>query len=271
MSIRILKICFLCGEVLDGNIDEDHVVQRQFVKGQPKQRGLDYTGTIEVHESCNDKFGNKSSNAESICPKALQLLKVLFNQKYLLRQKKVDPGLRLIAITEKDLKGFSKYDLEFFRLIDARNLPYSQITKSDFYKDRESIDPFKKPVNVALTVLAKSAAALLFRKHSYYPNGSWQIFATSFLGDPVIDYDPILGETKPFFPGVKAWIKQYENGDWFCAYKLDELNVYFIFPKTEDLSNINDLKKVMSDYDIVYFRSNRLFDMVGYEWSNNIY
>lgn len=271
MSLRIFKICFLCGEALEENVDEDHVVQRQFVKGQPKQKGLDYTGTIEVHESCNDKFGDKSSNAESICPKALQLLKVFFNQKYLLRQKKDDPELRLMAITENDLKGFSKDNLEFFGLIDGRKLPYSEIASSEFYKDKEPMDPFKKPVNVALTVLAKSAAALLFKRHSFYPNGSWNIFAASFLGDPIIDYDSILGKTKPFFPGVKAWIKQYENGDWFCAYKLDELNVYFIFPKTGNLSNINDLKKIMPDYDIVYFRSNKLIDMVGYEWSNNIY
>lgn len=271
MSMTVYKICFLCGETLDGNLDNDHIVQQQFVKGQPKQKGLDYTGTIEVHESCNKEFGNQSSNAEAICPKALQLLKLLFHQKYLLRQKKGEPELRIMAITENDLNGFSNSDLEYFGLIDGRKLPYSEITNSAFFKDKQQIDPFKKPVNVALTVLAKSAAALLFKRHSFYPLDSWNIFAISFLGDPVIDYDPILGETKPFYPGVKAWIKQYENGDWFCAYKLNELNVYFIFPKSEDLSNINDLKQILPEYDIMFFQSKKLTDMVGYEWSNNIY
>lgn len=271
MSFTIYKICFLCGEALDGNLDEDHIVQRQFVKGQPKQKGLDYTGTIEVHESCNKDFGNQSSNAESIFPKALQLLKLLFHQKYLLRQKKSEPELRIMAITENDLNGFSKSDLEYFGLIDGRELPYSQITSSAFFKDKQQIDPFKKPINIALTVLAKSSAALLYKRHSFYPIDSWNIFATSFLGDPAIDYDTILGETKPFSSGVKAWIKQYENGDWFCAYKLDELNVYFVFLKSEDLSSIKDLKQTLPEYDIAFFRSKKLTDMIGYEWASNIF
>lgn len=271
MSTIIFKICFLCGEALEGNLDDDHIVQKQFIKGQPKQKGLDYTGKIEVHESCNKKFGNSSSNAEAICPKALQLLKLYYSKKYLLREKKDDPELRIMAITENDLKGFSKSDLEYFGLIDGRKLPYSEITNSVFFKDKEKIDPFRIPINIALTVLAKSAAALLFSRYSFYPSDRWNIFATSFLGDPVIDYDHILGDTKPFFPGVKAWIKQYENSDWFCAYKLEELQVYFIFTKSEDLSNINGLKQTLPEFDIVNFRSKKLIDMVGYDWLNNVY
>jgi hypothetical protein len=271
MRKTIYKICFLCGEALDGNLDDDHIVQRQFVKGQPKQKGLDYSGTIKVHESCNKIFGNKSSNTEAICPKALQLLKLFFHQKFLLRQKNVEPELRIMAITESDLKGFSKSDLEYFGLIDGRTLPYSEITSSAFFKDKQQIDPFKKPINVALTVLAKSAAALLFKRHFFYPLANWDIFATSFLGDIAIDYDPILGETKPFYPGVKAWIKKYENGDWFCAYKLDELQVYFVFTKTEILSNVDELKIILPENDVLFFSSNKLIDMVGYDWSSNTY
>lgn len=271
MNNIILKICFLCGEALDGNSDVDHVVQRQFIKGQPKQRGLDYTGTIEVHESCNDKFGDKSSNLESICPKALQLLKLCFNEKYLFRQKKDDPKFKIIAFTEGDLKGFTKSDFDFFEFRDVRNLSYSEITNPDFYKYKAPLDPLKKPVNISLSVLAKSAAALLFKRYSFYPLEKWNIFATSFLGDPSIDYDLVLGETKPFYPGVKAWVKEYRNGDLFCTYKLDVFHVYFIFTKTEHLSNVDELKIIFPNNDIVFFRSKKLLDMVGYDWVINIY
>lgn len=271
MSDIILKICFLCGEALDANTDDDHVVQRQFVRGQPKQKGLDYTGTIEVHESCNDWFGDKSSNAESICQKALQLLKLRFNEKYLVRQKKDNPDIEIIAFTESDLKGFTKRDFDFFEFNDVRKLTNTEITSPDFFKNKTKLDPFKKPINVALSVLAKSAAALLFKRHSFYPLEKWNISATSFLGDPKIDYDPFLGETKPFYPGVKAWVKEYRNGDWFCAYKLDEFQVYYVFTKTESLSNVDELKLIFPNNDIVFFRSKKLIDLVGYDWASNIY
>jgi len=133
------------------------------------------------------------------------------------------------------------------------------------------VNPFEKPLNVALTVLAKSCGAMLFKRNSFFPIEKWRIFATSFCADSEVDYDIIFGNTKPFDVGVKMWIKQHQNNDWFCAYKLDELQVYFVFLSSSNYQNVYDLREILKDAEIYYFESEKLIHLINYKWSNYIF
>jgi hypothetical protein len=263
----ILKICYLCGEGLEGDINQDHTISKHLVIGQPKRRGFDYGGKIEVHRKCNSFFGNRSSNIETISQKAMQFLKIMFDpNKAIHRVKKNDPELEILAIEEKHINNFTKDDFTFFKLRDVRNEDYKTITSKEFINQYPKVNPLEKPLNVAITVLAKNCAAMLFKRNHFYPTDKWRIFATTFWGDKDIDYDTILGKTKPFEIGVKLWIKQYQSGDWFCAYKLDELQIYFVFLNSSNYQNIYELRVILKDAETYYFESDKLINLIDYNW-----
>ncbi len=268
----IVKICYLCGEALEGDINEDHTISKHLITGQPKRKDFDYGGKIEVHKKCNSLFGDRSSNIESISPKAMQLLKIMFDpNKTVHRVNKNNPELEILAFEEKHLKNFTKNDFTFFKLTDVRNEDYKTFTSKEFLEQLSKMNPLEKPLNVAITVLAKNCAAMLFKRNNFYPTDKWRIFATTFWGDTNIDYDTIFGKTKPFEIGVKLWNKPYQNGDWFCAYKLDELQIYFVFLNSSNYQNIYELRVVLKDAETYYFESEKLINLINYNWFHFVF
>lgn len=267
----VKKICYLCGDLLEGDINNDHTIPKHLITGQPKKRGCDYGGEMEVHKKCNSLFGNRSSNSETISPKALQLLKVMINpDKSIDIMKKDNHELIIKTIVGKHLEGFSNYDLTFFGLIDGRKENYNTLTSEKFLQQFPRIEPLEKPLNIILTVLAKSCGAFLFKRKHYYPSEKWRIYATSFWADSAVDFDLIFGEIKPFDIGVKLWIKECANNDWFCSYKLDELLVYFIFLNSSNYKNVYDLRGIIKNTQVHYFESEKLVNMINYNWSKHL-
>jgi hypothetical protein len=268
----IKKICYLCGDLLIGELDKDHTIQQQFIQGQPKKKGFDYGGTIEVHKVCNKAFGGKDGKSETYYRKAFKILDLILSKEDLtIFQRKDNPSIQILPILENDLKEFTQSDLEFFKFTKVTHLPYEEFTNEEFFKDKESFNPLDKPRNVALTVLAKSAAALIFKRFSYYPNEKWRIYALPIWGDKKIDYDSIFGNTKPFDVDLKIWTKQYLNGDWFVLYKLGKLQVFYLFLCSHNLKNVYEVQKMLaSDFQIYYYEAIKLLNLVGYEWSNYV-
>lgn len=265
-------LCYLCGKPLGNQkVNEDHVVQKLFMKrSQPKAKGFDYAGVLLTHEDCNNKFGGSGGRAETMCKKALQLLNALSSDKTLFCERKDNPNIRIVAIPFDQLPLFADDDKKFFGLIDVRNEPYEKLTSAAFLTGKEKINPFKSPVNVALSVLAKSAAAVLVKRGKISPSSQWRILAMPFYsGNADFDLDHIFGHTKPFEIGVKLWAKPFENQDWFVAYKHEGLLLFFCLGFSQDESNFRKLANRFKDATKLVFESHRLIDLVGYDWSDN--
>ncbi|GAG47616.1 unnamed protein product, partial [marine sediment metagenome] len=196
---------YLCGEEIEGLASKDHVFPKQFIKRkQPKVKGFAYAGVLPTHEECNNKFG-----AERMCQKSLQLIDALYNPEFLILQHKNNPEIEIMAFDSDCLLGFTKSDREFFKIIDARNTSIKELSDTEFYKDKTKTDPRKQALNIALSVLAKSAAAVLVRRYDISPNTSWRILCIPYHGaSPELNFDDLLGNTKPFEVGVKLWVDE---------------------------------------------------------------
>ncbi len=126
MSSSTVEICYLCGLPILTDKTDDHVLQRLFVKGtQPKEPGFKYGHVLPTHRSCNERFGNKGQGAESECRDALQRVH--------------DLHAEIMAGQRKDVWLYPR---------DASG---------------KISGPFVPDLNIALTVMAKSATAFLVR------------------------------------------------------------------------------------------------------------
>ena len=264
------KLCYLCGEPLEVQaMDQDHVFQKQFIKReQPKTPGYFYAGCLPVHKTCNNHFGKSGSKAESICHKALLLLNVLHDDKTLWRTHKDNPNINIIAIRSDLLPGFTGEDIKFFKLISLLKVDYDKWSSPSFFDKKEKVSPFEKPINTALTVLAKSSAAFLVKYENILPVSKWRILAVPYYASD-LSLDEILGHVKPIEIGFKFWVKKFPNGDKFTTYAIDNLCIFFCFALTQDLSNFKIINERLSDDNAYYFESNKLIDLVGYNWGNN--
>lgn len=262
-------ICYLCGkEISDQDHSDDHIVPKQFIKrSQPKVKGYDYAGVLPTHAACNNRFG-----AEIMCQKSLQLLGVLYNPDCLIsRQHKHHPDITIMAIKSECLKSFNNRDLRFFKIIDVRNKQYDEWSKPSFFEDKKRIDPFKRAWCIALSVLAKSAAAILVSRCGIPPDTSWEILCIPYFGaDSATDFDKFFGSTKPFEIGVKLWVRQFENGDWFALYKYKELLVHRLFTFSKDSKNIDVVRNIFPEADQLIFKGKRLIELSEYDWSRHV-
>lgn len=82
-----------------------------------------------------------------------------------------------------------------------RNIAYNRLQSVKFLQDQKPIKPFDKSVDVCLSVLAKSAAAILIKKFSISTTSNWIITAyPGFCKEININLDSLLGYTNK---GVK--------------------------------------------------------------------
>jgi len=270
MNSKNTKICYLCGELLGNEgVNDDHVFQKQFIKRkQPKTKGFFYAGCLPVHEKCNGYFGKSDSKAESICRKALLLFNALNNDKTLWRTHKNNPNVNIVAIRSDLLPGFTDEDIEFFKLINVQKIDYDKWSSPSYFDNKEKVSPYEKPINIALTVLAKSSAAFLVKYENIFPVLKWRILAISYYVSE-LNLDEILGKVKPIEVGFKFWVKKFSNGDRFTAYAIDNLYVFLCFAQTQDIANFSVINDRLGANNAYYFESNKLIDLVGYNWGDN--
>jgi len=226
-------------------------------------RGFEYAGRLPTHAKCNNRFG-----PETYCAKALELIAVLDDENCVSTfQHKKDPTVVMMALNSKCLKGFSQRDLQFFKMIDVRKKNRTDWSSPSFLSDKPKTNPTRAALFVALAVLTKSAAALLVSRHLGKPPQQWRIVAISYSGaTDALDFDGLLGDTKPFDIGVKVWLRPFETGDWFAIYRARNLIVYLLFQMSDSEEISRGVLAQFPDAEPLAFEGARLSDLIGYEW-----
>jgi hypothetical protein len=221
--------CYLCGQpVLPGQkISRDHVIPATLIsRSQPIARGFDHGGFLPTHEECNNRFGN-----ETYVSKALDLLGILCAPSAASPlQLRDHPDITIFPLDASTLLHFTPRDLRFFKFNDARNVSLADLRNPSFYAGCVKTNPTRDALFVALSVLAKSAAALLVKRHLRATPPCWRIYAQAFSGDTNrLDFAEFLGDAKPFDNDVRVWVKEMENDNWFVVYAAKGVLVYFVF------------------------------------------
>ncbi len=255
------KVCYLCGqEIIESDVNsDDHVVPQQLIsRTQPKVKGFDYGGFLPTHEICNNRFG-----PETYCLKAIKLITVLNNENCVSLHK----DKPIMVLNSDCFKEFNQRDLKFFKFIDVRESSVEDISQSSFYTDKQKANPKRDALFTLLAVLTKSVAALLVARHLHEVPPRWKVLAIPYTGTTeAVDFDEFFGNTKPFDLGVKVWVKQTNTGDWFAAYKTQNILVYFLFKFSGTDTFWNGMAERFPDADCFCFESDNLNALIDYQW-----
>ncbi len=171
-----------------------------------------------------------------------------------------------MVINSQCFPDFTKRDLRFFKLIDGTATDPQDLANLEYFEGKQKTNLKKDALFIALSVLAKSAAALIISRHQQNIPKNWEILAIPYSGANNVDFDELFGDTKPFETSVKTWIKETEAGDWYVAYKAGSVLVYFLFvfyPGSPFLKHMADL---YADDEPRVFRGSKLLELVDYEW-----
>lgn len=264
----MLDICYLCGKEIVASDDPsgDHAFPKTLLKrDKPKAKGFDYVGKLPTHENCNNRFG-----PERFVRKAIELLEIFNNPKSYSRFQSVEnPDIQLFALNSDFLSNLSKQERDFFKIIDVRDKKYSDWTNPEYLRSQEEIDPFKIPCNTALSVLGKSAAAILVKRYNISPaNSPWRILSIlNYTEDENIDLSTQFGKVKPFDERIELYIKIYENSsDYFVVFRYDSILVYMFFAFDTGYKNIKTIKELFSDQWLLLFEKDTLVELKDFNW-----
>jgi hypothetical protein len=254
-------LCYLCGNPLGDVESDDHVVPSTLIqRSQPKVKGFEYAGKLPTHQKCNNHFG-----PEKYAAKALALLAALDDPNTFLERVLVrNPAIKVLAINADKLPTFTRKDLEFFKITDVRAKEEREWSTPEFFRDKKRTNPLRDATYVALSVLAKSAAALLIKRKGLAIPSSWRIFACPFTGS--LSGLNLSGEALALDHGVHAVIKQASNGDWFVAFEAHKVVVFLLFAfvatSPEPITSLGLL-----DADWFVFESNAINDLLQKSWT----
>jgi hypothetical protein len=260
-----LPICYLCGLAIPaGEETGDHVVPKQLIQRQhPKAKGFDYAGVLPSHQKCNNEFG-----PESYVKSALELIRVLHDDNcFVERQHRDRPEIKIMGLNQECLKGFTKRDLGFFKIIDVRHLEYEEFTNPAFFEGKPKTNPLKQALHTALAVLTKSAAAILVSRNLRTVPPRWRVVAMMYQGDTSrLDMKPILGDIKPFDIGLEVWVRPLETGDWVAVYKTPQLLLFVVFWFSGKRTVLEQVQRSFGVTDCLLFDGERLMDLTKLEW-----
>ena len=227
------EICYLCGKTIPDDVNPscDHVISKQFIeRKQPRAKGFDYGGFLPTHETCNTSFGGSDGKTESICQKALRLIQIFHSGQGVDLVSSADPSIKIFCIPNTGFEDFSERESEYFGIIDTTKMSPSAWLAPSFYDNRPPMDPMERPVNAALSVLAKNSAALLIKRNGIAKASQWIIAAkpcqTSLDN---ADLSPMFGIVKPFENGLRVYVLTMEGGDFFVAYQFKKMCMWFYF------------------------------------------
>ncbi len=257
--------CYLCGELVqEHGRSADHVVPKGLLeRSQPKVKGFDYAGTLPTHPRCNNEFG-----PETYASKALALLEGLHNPDCFFEYPHPTvPNARMMAINAGLLPSFNERDLKFFRMIDARSMSIPQMHSPSLLEEHEPLNPKKQALFVALSVLTKSAAALIVSRKLRRVPASWDVLALPYFGDmDEHGFDDLFGRTEPFDVGLKTWLGELETGDYLAIYRAKKLLAFFLFRFSASPAAWNRMLARFGDGTRLRFHAPRLLDLLGFEW-----
>jgi hypothetical protein len=259
-------VCYLCAKRIIGQPSTaDHTVPKALLEGQPpKMRGYEYGGHLPTHKKCNNEFG-----PETYVLRALELLDALHNPDCAIKfRHKADPSVPLMALNSACLPNFAKRDLKYFKIMDRRTHgPAAARPSVAALRRSEPVDPFKSALDTALAVLFKSAAALVIRKKTKLVPSAWQVMAVPYVGDAsAVDFDEILGSSKPFSPKVKAWVGLLVTGDALAVYRTQRVLVYFFFRFSNSLDGWRHMRGQFVGHPRLRFDGTSVLEVLHSGW-----
>ena len=137
-----------------------------------------------------------------------------------------------------------------------------------FYTDKPRADFRRTVLCTSLSVLAKSAAALLVSRRLAELPGNWDIVCVAFAGDATkADLSAFFGETKPFAPDIRVWTKKFGAGSWISIYVTGTAVAWFFFLMDEDRSLVEGIRERFPRESCLRFQGKSLMDLVGHDWS----
>lgn len=260
-------ICYLCGKPITGGQarSNDHVVPSTLImRIQPKTRGFDYGSYLPTHDVCNNGFGN-----ETYVAKALDLLGVLNeSQTDSSLQHRVHAEISILPIDASKLSHFTDRDIKFFKIIDARDKDVAALSDPSFYAAHVKTNLTRDALLVSLSVLAKSAAALLVKRHLKAVPRLWRIYAQAYTGDlTTLGFSELLGETKPFDSHLRAWAVELPGNNWHVIYAAKGMLVFFTFAFSDRARLLKELMDAHPDADTLKFLGSSINEILTSGWS----
>lgn len=259
-----LSSCYLCDQPIEAGQQAtgDHVVPIALIgKRQPKVLGFEYGGRIPTHRTCNNHFSD-----EVFFRHALHLVSIVRSgQLKTPLQSVAHEEISFITITTDQVPLFGERDIRRFDFIDTRNVPYERLNDPEFYRDKKKVNVLRVAMYASLTVLAKSAAALLVRKHLPAVPYKWRIFASVFDADDHSAFDPLFQGVRPFTKTTRAAIKQIGADEWIVLYNHHSLPSFFLFAfHDRETSLFPHLPN--ADAEVHAFQGSTLNDLLVYQW-----
>ena len=262
-----MTVCYLCNKPIDGSThSKDHVIPKALSgKVQPKRKGFHYAGTLPTHPDCNNRFGD-----EVRVRQAMRLLGALYDPNTTLTQPA--PGYlngRVLALNEKKLVGFSRQDLRFFGIHDARKDSVASFADPEYLTDKPHFK-IRKVLCIVLSVLTKSAAAHLFsERHLDIDDipSKWNVVCVPYAGDATgIDLSKFFGEPRLYQGDIRVWTKPFEGSSWVSIYATKSTMVFFFFLMSSDSNLVEGITQRFHLEDCLQFQGESLVELVGHDW-----
>ena len=260
-----MTVCYLCGRPADlSRSSGDHVIPRTLLGDRPpKIKGFEYGGKLHTHPECNNRFGD-----ETYARKALQLLGALHDSETTLaRDAPGNPNALVLALNEEKLPSFGPRDFRFFGMHDARHDSLASLDDPEYYADKPPASPGRIALSTSFSVLAKSASALLVRRHLADLPSSWNIVCVPYGGDVTrVDLSPFLGVTKPFAKDIRVWMNGFEGDSWLALYATRSVMVWLFFLMEDDRNLVEAIQSRFPCEQCFQFQGKSLMDLVGHDW-----
>lgn len=260
------EVCYLCGLPItaDQEKSDDHVIPETLIRrAQPKVKGFDYGHFLPTHTKCNNEFG-----PETYVAKALDLLSVLNSPDAGgALQHRQHESITILPIDASKLSHFTQRDLAYFKLIDARRSDIESMSNPNFYAGHQKTNPTRSALTTVLSVLAKSAAALLVKRYFRGIPPIWRIYVQAYSGD-LTDFDlaDILGENKPFDKELRAWVVELPNNNWHVIFAANDTLVFFTFAFSDRNQLLREIKDAHPDAHTLRFVGTSLNELLVAGW-----
>lgn len=256
--------CYLCGQPITAGPGQtaDHVVPTLLIdREQPKALGYEYAGKLPTHSECNNHFKD-----ENFFKQALHLvLLVQAGETHNALQSVQHPGIVILPVTPDQVPKFGTREFRRFNFIDTRTTDVDDLKKPAFYADKTKTNLQKVALHASMTVLAKSAAALLIKRKLVGIPARWRIFASPHeLRDPNELFRE-LAEIKPFDTHTRAALHHVNRGEWRVIYQYKTLLVIFLFAFHDSFVDFGSVF-VIPGSEVHEFSSASLKDLLAVQW-----
>jgi hypothetical protein len=258
-------ICYLCSQPITSTseVSDDHRVPRSLLRGAvPKRHGFAYAGQAPTHPNCNHHF-----RGENFVATALRLLgKVKSGKALMVLRHPEDPSIEVQILVEDELEAFRRRDLDYFHLIDRREVDGAGTLPSvDFFKGHQRTNLEREATFVMLSVVAKSAASLLLAQCHMPLPARWHIQTAAWYGTPFGSVAARLSQGIRFHEKVQVWIGQHEGA--CCAlYFAHQVLVGLQFGASDRRDWLDELSAELGQTDRLLFEGATLLELIDYRW-----